>query len=106
MAYPIPPDQLQEIRELFDRGVLSADIAEQFRIPLGSIIAQRAVYTMAKEPRPDGGADSSVEDAITTTLALRGTYRARFAERLTSLRTAWRLLMAARNAPSSRAEST
>jgi hypothetical protein len=70
MAYPISSDQLREIRELFDQGLLSADIAEQFGIPPRSIIAQRAVYTWQKNQDPDGRTDSSVEDAITTTFGL------------------------------------
>jgi hypothetical protein len=70
MAYPIPSDQLREIRELFDQGLPSADIADQFGIPPRSIIAQRAVYTWQKSQGPDGVTDSSVEDAITTTFGL------------------------------------
>jgi len=70
MAYPIPSDQLREIRELFDQCLPSADIADQFGIPPRSIIAQRAVYTWQKSQGPDGGTDSSVEDAITTTFGL------------------------------------
>src|SRR4051794_17256860 len=69
MAYPIPPDQLQAMRELFDSGLSSAEIAKQFDVPLPSVIAQKAKYTWEKNQGLDS-APSEVEDAITTTFGL------------------------------------
>ncbi len=69
MAYPIAPDQLLALRELFDLGVPNAEIAEQFGIPIGGVIAQNAVYTWEKNRGIEGKA-TVAEDAITTTFGL------------------------------------
>lgn len=70
MAYPIPPDQLQEIRKLFDQGVPSLTIAQQFGIPVGSIVAQRANQTWERNQGGGSGVSVEIEEAITTTFGL------------------------------------
>jgi hypothetical protein len=69
MAYPIPADQLLEIRALFDQGDPSSDIAQKYGIPVGSIIAQRAVYKGEKNRGVDDEGPI-IERAITTTFGL------------------------------------
>lgn len=69
MAYPIPPDQLQAMRELFDQKVPNREIAERFGVPLGSVNAQKAVWSWLKH-REVASESSAVEDAISTTFGL------------------------------------
>jgi Endonuclease NucS len=68
MAHPIRPNVLAEIHDLFDQGIPSAEIAQKYGIPLGSIIAPRAIHNRRNQDHiPE---EAGIENAVTTTFGL------------------------------------